>query len=343
MKALEELSTIAETNILQMVPKIILDTVEEAARARRFGRNLIKINDDLVRTKGRSIVIGRRGTLTAAAVSEGTTCPATNFSYTSTTITPSKIGVASHITEEAIEGVELNLIQDVVTEAGISLADKEDADIIKALLGYTATTLVADASTQDVSSSSTRKLVYVDETNASVLKVDYYNARISTTGAATITYWYSTNTYFYDVASACTLAYEDIVGAVADIKGRKWDPKFIVIHPANVGNILKSTMFIDASKYGSNQHIVTGELGSISGLKVLSTTNMPSTGCALVIDPSRAAWMAMRRTLDMKRWDNPATDAVELYFYMEYGVAVSDQDALEIIVDFTPLSDKTLA
>ena len=46
--------------------------------------------------------------------------------------------------------------------------------------------------------------------------------------------------------------------------------------------------------------------------------------------------MAIRRNLDMKRWDNPATDSIELYFYVEYGVAVTDPDALQLIVNIGP-------
>ena len=46
-----------------------------------------------------------------------------------------------HITQEAIDGAELNLIEDTVTEAGIALADKEDLDIMEALLKYTVDTV----------------------------------------------------------------------------------------------------------------------------------------------------------------------------------------------------------
>ena len=94
-------------------------------------------------------------------------------------------------------------------------------------------------------------------------------------------------------------------------------------------------MFIDAAKYGANEPIVNGEIGKIAGLKVLVTTQMDN-GAALVIDPNRAAWMAIRRNVDMKRWDNPATDSVELYFYVEYGVKVTDANALQLIVNIGP-------
>lgn len=340
MKSLEELATLTTTNIADLVPKVILDEVEEAARARRFGRNLIRINDDLTRTKGRSIVVGRRGTVTAQDVNEGENlsgAAAQGITYTAHTITPTKKGVAVHITEEAIEGAELNLIKDSVTEAGIALADKEDLDIMKALLDVTVDK--ATFSGAETVSVAGGKLVYVDEDATNFDSADYFDGKIVSSGAATITYWQSGlgdvfvdslgdgNTWDVD-------AYKSIASGVIKVKGRKWSPKFLIMHPDALGGVLRSTMFMDAAKYGSNEPIITGEIGKISGQKILVTTQMPA-GAALVIDPNRAAWMAVRRNLDMKRWDNPQSDSIELYFFVEYGVQVTDEEALEVIVNIT--------
>ena len=132
-------------------------------------------------------------------------------------------------------------------------------------------------------------------------------------------------------------AYGPITDAVAEVRGRKWTPNFLVVDPSALSGILKSDMFIDAAKYGSNEQIVNGEIGKVGGLKVLTTTNMPA-GAALVIDSERASWMAVKRKLDMKRWDNPQTDSIELYFYVEYGIEVTDADALQLILNITKKS-----
>jgi len=284
MKSLEELATIDETAITDLIPKVILQEVEEAARARRFGRSLVRINEDLVRTKGRSIIIGRRATLSAASVSEGASLKAVDagtLTYSSSTITPSKIGTHCGISQEAIEGCELNLIRDAVTEAGIALAQKEDEDIVTELL-TTSNTLNAE----DIGTWSADK------------------------------------------------AYVIITTAASMIKAKNWAPKFLLIHPDEMRGILVSSLFIDASKYGSNEPILNGEIGKLAGLKILVTTNI-SSGTALVVDSDRAAWMAVRRHVDMKRWDNPDTDAIELYFYMEYGVEVTDEDAVVMITNIS--------
>lgn len=130
MKSLEELANWSTSDLPSLLTQVILSEVEEAARARRFGRNLVAINNDLVRTKGRSIVFYRRGTLTATGVNEGATPGGNTITYTPYTLTVSKYAVCAKITQEAIDGSNLDLIRDTIYEAGIALADKEDQVIL---------------------------------------------------------------------------------------------------------------------------------------------------------------------------------------------------------------------
>jgi hypothetical protein len=369
MKTLEELAnSITATSIADLVPKIILQEVEEAARARRFGRNLVRINDDLVRTKGRSITIGRRGTVTATQVSEGTDLSSAteNITYLAHTLTPYKIGVGVAITQESIEAVELNLIKDSVLEAGIAIALKEDTDILQALMYYSVgSATLGGAGTFWLSAGGTNgtiasgsavgAIVYADETQSNLTSVNYYTGKIITAGACTVAFWQSqintaqasgdvpqtlTLTNFTDALAATVggtwnvNGYIAVATGAAAVRARKWIPKIMILHPAALGAILSSNMFIDAAHYGSNEPILNGEIGKLSGMKVLVTTQQP-TGCAMLVDPDRAGWMAVRRNLDMKRWDNPRTDSIELYFYLEYQAQLTDPDAIQYIVNIT--------
>jgi len=329
MKSLEELAT-TTTEVTAMLPKVIIDEVEESARTRRFGRSLVRINDDLVRTKGRSIVIGRRGTLTASAVSEGSSPTESTLSYTSHTITPSKIGTCAKISQEAIDGLELNLIKEAVTEAGIALADKEDEDIVHELIGYETDTAVASGA--ETISTGDKILEIVSDPADVVSSVDYYDGKIVTSGAGTITYAKTTRTYVKEVSTAGSLVYKDIAAAAGDIRARKWKANFLLVHPNQYADLLNDDRFIDTSRYGAREPIVNGELGKIGGMKVLVSTQIPD-GVSLVVDSTRAGWLAIKRNIDLKRWDNPQTDSVELYFYMEYGVAVTDEDAIVVLVN----------
>nr|HID14878.1 hypothetical protein [Anaerolineae bacterium] len=116
-----------------------MDAVEEAARARRFGRALVRINTDLVGKPGRSIHVPKRGVMTAQRIAEGTELDAftagTSPAYSTVEIVPFKIVSFAAITQESIDASQFDLIRDHIREAGEALADLEDQEIIWALLG----------------------------------------------------------------------------------------------------------------------------------------------------------------------------------------------------------------
>jgi len=275
MKSLEELGTITSGSLLDVLPKIILDEVEEAARAKRFGRQLVRLNEDLIRTKGRSLIIARLGAVSAGSVTEGS-APGTTGEPTVTTpntITIGKIGLKAVITQEAIDSSNIDIIRMTIQEAGIALAVKEDTDILAALIaGYGSSVLM----------------------------------------------------------SGGTITYNQIVEAAGNIRSQNWEPNVIVMNPAQFSQILSDTMFTDASKYGGREPLLRGEVGMISNLKVLVTTQIAS-GKALVLDTRQAGWLAIKRPVDLKRWDNPSTDSVELYFFMEYGTKATRTEAIALI------------
>lgn len=279
VKTIEELAVdISTTEISVLVPRILLREIDVAARAARRARSLVRINRDLVGAKGRSIIVPKRGQLTAVAVSEGSTFATGGVSYDGTTITPTKIGLGVRISQESMDGAEIDIINDIVKEAGEALAEKEDQDIIAV---FTAA-----------------------------------NAVGSTIPSTT----------------ANTLVYEDIVTARTSVISRNYKPTILFIHPDQEGDILKNDKFIDTSKYGGREPILNGEVGKISGLKTLVTQNMP-TGNALIIDPTRAAWMSIKRDVQLKRKDEASTDSIELYFYQEYASSIVNTSAVAIITN----------
>lgn len=339
MKSLEELA-FASTDLPSLLTKVILAEVEEAARARRFGRNLVRINEDLVRTKGRSIVFYRRGTLSASGVSEGASAWSAaggTITYTPHTLTVSKYAVATRITQEAIDGSHLDLIRDNIREAGIALADKEDLKIVQTLMGEESTITVEAVVAVDGGTTSLghSPLTYIEvTTGGNTLTVDYYNGVIVASNTAspfTVSYYFSDRTNYIDAGTEGTFAYQDIVKTANIVRGKKWSPDFMLIHPSEMADLLKSAQFVDASKYGAREPLLRGEIGQISGMRVLVTTNMRE-GNAIVLASKRAAWLAVKRHIDLKRWDNPDTDSIELYFFMEYGAKVTDEDAICLLV-----------
>jgi len=140
MKSIKELAIkTTDTGLTDLLPKIILDRVERAAHPRRFARQLIRINRDLVAKKGRSITVAKTNVITAVSVGEGAdirsvTGAEGKLTWSKVTISPSKYGTYVVITQETIDGFELDVMDTQIAEAGEALANKEDKVIIDALL-----------------------------------------------------------------------------------------------------------------------------------------------------------------------------------------------------------------
>jgi len=135
MRTLQELAGTITTSVASLEPtEIISRQIEEAARANLVAMNLVRVNRDLIGSPARSLIVGSRGTITAGAVTEGSSIPKVNPTYTPYTITPSKIGVGVEITYEAIQSFHFDLINDWLAEAGYAMAKKLDSDIIAEIM-----------------------------------------------------------------------------------------------------------------------------------------------------------------------------------------------------------------
>ena len=134
-----------------------------------------------------------------------------------------------------------------------------------------------------------------------------------------------------EIAAAVTgtTSRSDLVKLRTKVNVAKFHVKFLVLHPDQFEDVLNDASFYDTSKYGSREPIVNGEVGSIYGMKVLVSENMTS-GKVLAVDP-RAAVLAIKRDLDLKRKDAPEADSTDLYFYMEYKPGIVNSGAIAIL------------
>lgn len=357
MKTLEELAKMTTGDITAILPKIIIMEVEEAARAQRFGRALVRINTDLVGKQGRSIHVPRRTIMTAAHVGEGTALNAftggTSPVYTTVEISPTKVVSYAALTQEALDASEFDLIRDHIREAGEALADLEDQDIVYEFLGKTVATELNIAGgvvgpNTIFTLANSPVIIWISCVKSAAhtalvpVAVDYFHGKVSILTAdlggenLDIVYWYTANAAGTGIKgkveafTAKTLTYEDITAMGTSIRAAKRSPNFMVLNPEEMADLIKDNRFIDAAAYGSSEPLLTGEVGKVGAMKLLATTNIPA-GVAFCVDSSRAAYLVIKRNVDMKRWDNPQTDAVELYFYFEYAPKVINGECIAIV------------
>jgi N4-gp56 family major capsid protein len=67
-----------------------------------------------------------------------------------------------------------------------------------------------------------------------------------------------------------------IADGVKSLRVLNRDALYLVIHPYQEARLLKSSDFIDASKYGGREAIMNGEIGKYLGLRVFTTTLIPT-------------------------------------------------------------------
>jgi len=100
--------------------------------------------------------------------------------------------------------------------------------------------------------------------------------------------------------------------------------RFLVIPPAQEKIMLEISDFVDASKYGTNEAVMNGELGRIFGMKVIKTTSLASDTEAVIYHKSHAAWARQIAPLFEKKRASLTHLADELSLAMLYGVQQLD-------------------
>jgi N4-gp56 family major capsid protein len=356
LRSLEELQ-LKTSDITDILPKRMADFVEQEARRVRYGRQLLRMNRQLLNQKGRSVHLPSRGTLSAVRVSEAFEPTESNASWSTTEVTPFKLGANIHITQESIDGTEIDIINGSIEEAGIALAVREDDEIFHEMLGRrpapSATlgiwTWTAQADNFSGDGSTTKftlsqspviemSTVTVNAVASTAFTVDYYDGEINFTAAPTsghaivVNYWYSNRTNYQRANTAASFKYEDIIAAKTTIRSQKIQADVLVVNPDEYADILLDSRFVDSSQYGSREPILNGEVGQIAGLKVLVTTAIPS-GTALFLATSRAGWYVLKRNIDVKRKESQETDSYKFYFYFEFAPKITDENAVVVSVN----------
>ena len=356
LRSLEELQ-LKTSDITDILPKRMADFVEQEARRVRYGRQLLRMNRQLLSTKGRSVHLPARGANSAVRVSEAYEPTESNASWSTQEVTPFKLGANIHITQESIDGTEIDVINGSIEETGIALAVREDDEIFNEMLGRrpapTASagiwTWVAqeDSYTGDgtttkytLNQSPVIEMSTVTNAGSAVTNftVDYYDGELTfavapiSGNALVVNYWYSNRTSYQRANTAASFKYEDIIAAKTTVRAKKIQADVIVMSPDEYADILLDSRFVDSSQYGSREPILNGEVGQIAGLKVLVTTAIPS-GTVLFLATSRAGWYVLKRNIDVKRKESQETDSYKFYFYFEFAPKITDENAVVISVN----------
>jgi len=342
MKKVVELSFTSGT-ISGLAPKVMAG-VEEAAKKVAIGRQLLIENRQLQREGGRTLTFPRRTAGTGAGiVAQGTTPAELSASYTTVAVTVTKIGVYFKVTEEAIETSRVDIVEDLMQEAGYAIADYEDWMIMDELYGasayVTATVPAAAGNATTIFTIGTSKILNVNllaaPSGVSIKYIDYWDGKIETTSTATqigISYKYSTRTRCVEVSTVATdgNTYLALVDGRANLSLVPRKPDTAVVHVKHWSNLVKDTRFIDASQYGDREAILNGEVGKAAGMKIV-VADRAYPGAVLVMQKGINAYLVIKRDITMKRKELPEEDAYAFYFYLEEIPFVTNDDSICLV------------
>lgn len=358
MKTIEELAALKSSDLV--LPTIVA-MVEETAKARRVARRMCQINSDLKGKAGRHIEFPKAGLLSAQFVAEGDTPSDAGKVYTHIDVDIFKIATGCKITQESIESAQWDVVKEHIDNAGEAMADLEDKAILAEAIGYLLVTagmgsfeVKSDALVGQASGSTyqlvngvplNKVLTAVDSVSgnciAEITEEDYSLGKIKLVGVDhtghTVTFrtYKMARTNFISASTVKQFNYADIIAARSVMVGKKMKPDLIFVNPTRMSQLLVDAKFTDKAASGKAT-LETGEIGTVAGMTVVETENMPET-VVLLVDSSRFIKFVDKRSLDVTRWTNPATDGIEMYFWQEFAPKVIWEDAacaiLEVAAD----------
>ena len=131
-------------------------------------------------------------------------------------------------------------------------------------------------------------------------------------------------------ATPGTLAYTDLVAAIAGIRGANAFPDTLAIHPTEEGNLLNDDKFIHMFYFGGLMKKASGPpdfFGQPLGIRVLTSTLM-THGTSLVLDTARAAGMVIRRDVTVENLIDPVKDLSGAAFTERFNLGVLRANAI---------------
>jgi len=320
--------------------------IETVARERRVGRQLVDVVNQLLNRPGNTIDFMRRGSLgLAGTVAEGAAIPKAEPAYTKVlTVKVQKLGKGSAITREAIADAREDVVAACKEELGISLADKEDYDIMQAILDPSdqiSESFAGDGTTKVFTVSQTPVArvdeVTVDGVAVTVVSVDPRTGEVeletapASTASVVIKYRKIQSNYV-ESATAGKLDLADLNAARGLVTARKWRPNILVIREEELSDLLGLDAFIDASKYGAREPLLNGEIGKIYGMKVIVSSLLPA-GLTLAIDTrARAVKFVPKQNVRVNTEEDEEKDILEIYATQRYGVGLTNRDPIAVIV-----------
>jgi len=342
-KDLVELA-LGTADVQEITPRIISKTVDFVSRSKTVISQIFRENKDLEKVKARSIVLPNvTESITVETLSEGGTISSSStISYTGTTVEVSKFGIRLEIDNEALEMPVRDVLKDFLYEAGKKLAEELDLRAQTISLDLKSGT-ISSWSGGTLGSTTLTPIVTISSVSpgATINAVDYYDGKVllsNSVSAATVTFLYSnrckSSGLVVDVSEKSSLTAWDIFNLRSTLLAATVNPDIVLVNSTEVSTLLYdpdvSSLFVNAKLY--NKDLISGEIGMIADLRIVESPLVPE-GVAIMVDSSRLGYHVIKRDLEAEEESKPAIDRTWYHLWTEREFAVTDDNAIGIIVN----------
>jgi len=325
-----------------ITPRLVAQTLETVARGKAVFAQLFRENRDLIKEKGRKIVlpISAPAITILEDVAPGATIPPSTIAYTGLTIEVAKFGINFPLTKEALEMPRRDLIEDAFLEAGSKWAIILDNRAVRIAFDIKSGTITSWTGGTLGSTTLTPILEITSVSGATIKSVDYYEGKIlltSSVPAATVTFNYSNRLkdsgLYAPVYDAGTLKVWDVLQIRAKMIENSLTPDVLVVHDRDLPGLLYDAsgagIYLSSELYKPR---LAGEIGKIMDLHIVSSLHMIE-GAGILIDSSRLGWSVIKRPLEGRAEDKPEFDEVWYVLWAEREFGVTNERAIGLVTN----------
>ena len=213
-------------------------------------------------------------------------------------VTPTLFGTSETITGDAIDASDFDEIRLVQQALALSMARRSDARIWNAIFNPTPYADVINGAAPTVQYALTAgklkngevllevtdvQVAAVPQTAGVDYYVDMYLGEIEFVvappigvGNVTVDYITTDSPNSNDAITAGELQFKDLVRAKNPVKAARGKADLSCFHHDEVNDLEADDKFTDADRYGGQQVLLNGEIGKLSGVKILTSDRMYS-------------------------------------------------------------------
>jgi N4-gp56 family major capsid protein len=212
-------------------------------------------------------------------------------------------------TAESVPDDDSTLLQ---AQAATFTVDKMDLDQHKAVL----VALKERASVQSVVNLMSEIQIRQTQAIVDAMEASIYSALAATSASA------PDHRVVFDTSGVVALSDISNAAYLLDVQNCPQTERFMIINPKQKKQLRALGDFTDASKYGSNEVLMTGEIGEIFGFRILAT-NAVTVDRAVAYHRTHAVF-AMQKQMTFKMQDDLDQVATKMLITALYGAKVLD-------------------